>query len=230
MNDLRPTIVPKSDQLNADDLIGRTLTVKIAAVRLTVEADQPVALNYEGDDGKPYKPCKSMRRVLVTVWGPDGNAYVGRSMTLYRDEKVQFGGMAVGGIRISHMSNLDQPMTMALTASRASKRPFTVQPLIRAANTQMAATRNPEPAAPHSNGDDRPDMDGAVADFADLLEFEIDGATHYPTLAKHINETTKTKDWAALKAADPERARLLKDKATARVAELREASERTVAA
>ena len=95
---------------------------------------------------------------------------------------------------------------------------------------ENAATRNPEPTAPHSNGDDRPDMDGAVADFADVLEFEIDGATHYATLAKHINETTKGPSWAALKAADPERARLLKDKATARVSELREASERTVAA
>ena len=30
--DMRQTIVPKSDQLNADDLIGRELTIKITAV------------------------------------------------------------------------------------------------------------------------------------------------------------------------------------------------------
>ena len=71
-------------------------------------------------------------------------------------------------------------------------------------------------------------MDGFVADFVDLLEFEIDGATH------HSRPSTSTRrprpgDWAALKAADLERARLLKDKAGAG-RELREASERTVAA
>jgi hypothetical protein len=63
------TIVPKSDQLNSDDLIGGPRTIRLTKVHLTGE-EQPVALHYEGDDGKPYKPCKSMRRVLVQLWGP----------------------------------------------------------------------------------------------------------------------------------------------------------------
>ena len=129
MTNIMATIAPKSDQLNADDLIGRELTIKVARVSLCGEPDQPVAIHYEGDGGKPYKPCKSMRRVMVHVWGGDGNAYVGRRMTLYRDDKVQFGGMAVGGIRISHMSDIDNAVTMALTATRASRKPFTVKPL-----------------------------------------------------------------------------------------------------
>jgi hypothetical protein len=66
--------------------------------------EQPVAIHFEGDDGKPYKPCKSMSRVLVSAWGPDSSKYVGRSLTLYCDPKVKWGGMEVGGIRISHMS------------------------------------------------------------------------------------------------------------------------------
>ena len=129
MTDLRKTIIPKSDQLNADDLIGQTMTIRVTKVSLLTEADQPIAINFEGDNGKPFKPCKSMRRVMVTVWGPDGNAYIGRSMTLYRDEKVMFGGLAVGGIRISHMTDIDAPVTMALTATRANKKPYTVKPL-----------------------------------------------------------------------------------------------------
>lgn len=128
MNDLRTTIIPKSDQINSDDLIGRSMTIKITGVSLKVD-EQPVSINFEGDNGKPFKPGKSMRRVLVNAWGPDGNQYVGRSMTLYRDDKVQFGGLAVGGIRISHMSHIDKPVTMALTVTRANKKPFTVQPL-----------------------------------------------------------------------------------------------------
>lgn len=129
MTDLTSTIAPKSDQLNADDLIGNARTITVASVKLRGEPDQPIAIGFEGDGGKPYLPCKSMRRVLVSVWGGDGNAYVGRRMTLYRDDKVQFGGMAVGGIRISHMSDITRDVTLALTATRASRKPYTVKPM-----------------------------------------------------------------------------------------------------
>jgi hypothetical protein len=128
--DMTMFIAPKSDQLNTDDLIGgpRTITVtKVSANQGSPE--QPVSIWFEGDDGKPYKPCKSMRRVLVHVWGSDARSYVGRSMTLYCDPSVQFGGMKVGGIRISHMSDIDKEQTMALTATRAKRAPFTVHPL-----------------------------------------------------------------------------------------------------
>lgn len=128
MSDLSQTIVAKSDQMNSDDLMGATKTIKVTKVSL-LGGDQPIAINYEGDNGKPWKPCKSMRRVLVQLWGSDGSAYVGRSLTLYRDGKVTFGGMEVGGIRISHMSNIPAEITIALTASRMNKKPFTVKPL-----------------------------------------------------------------------------------------------------
>ena len=128
MIDLRGTIKPKSDQLNADDLIGGPITIRITGVTVG-EGEQPVAISYEGDGGKPYKPGKSMRRVLVNLWGPDGAVYMGRSLTLYRDEEVVFGGVAVGGIRISHMSHLQRETTMALTATKAKRKPFTVRPL-----------------------------------------------------------------------------------------------------
>lgn len=130
MTDLRPTIIPKSDQLNADDLIGGPLTITVTKVSANPSsAEQPIAIAFEGDGGKPYFPCKSMRRVLVNTWGHDGNTFPGRSMTLYRDDKVQFGGLAVGGIRISHLSHIDKEVTMALTATRANRKPFTVKPL-----------------------------------------------------------------------------------------------------
>lgn len=129
MIDMTKTIKPKSNQLNADDLVGDTMTIKVTKVSILGEAEQPIGINFEGDNDKPYKPCKSMRRVMVNVWGKDGNAYVGRSMTLYRDDTVMFGGAAVGGIRISHMSHIEKPVTMALTATRANRKPYTVKPL-----------------------------------------------------------------------------------------------------
>jgi hypothetical protein len=127
--DISLTVAPKSDQLNADDLIVGSKTIKITGVRGADTPDQPVAINFEGDGGKPYKPCKSMRRVLLHCWGKDGQSYVGRSLTLYCDPKVKFGGLEVGGIRISHMSHIPAPITMALTASKANRKPYTVQPL-----------------------------------------------------------------------------------------------------
>lgn len=144
MTDLSQTIIAKSDQLNADDLIGRTITVKITNVKGRESADQPIDIHYEGDNGKPYKPCKSMRRVLVYAWGPDGKAYVGRSMTLHRDPEVKFGGIAVGGIRISHMSHIDGPMQFPLTATRGSKKLYTVKPLVQKQEKPPAPEVQPE--------------------------------------------------------------------------------------
>jgi hypothetical protein len=135
---LAQTIIPKSDQLNADDLISGSITIKVTAIKGSNEPQQPVSIHYEGDSGKPYKPCKSMRRVLVSAWGANGLDYVGRSMTLYRDDSVVFGGIAVGGIRISHLSHIEKDMTLALTVSQASRKPYTVKRL---------ATAVPEPKA-----------------------------------------------------------------------------------
>ena len=130
MTDLSLTIAPKSDQLNSDDLIGGPRTITITRVSADPSsAEQPISISFEGDGGKPYKPCKSMRRVLVNTWGKDGLAYAGRSMTIYRDPEVQFGGLKVGGIRISHMSHITSPVTMALTATRANRKPYTVRVL-----------------------------------------------------------------------------------------------------
>lgn len=128
MIDISGTVAPKSDQLNADDLIAGPRTITVTSVKLVAE-DQPVAIHFSGDEGKAYKPCKSMRRVLVRAWGADASKYVGRIMTLYLDESVRFGGAAVGGIRISHLSDISGPMTMALTATRAVKKAFTVKPI-----------------------------------------------------------------------------------------------------
>ena len=123
------TILPKADQLTSDDLLGQNRTITITRVTMDTSSEQPVSLYFEGDNGKPYKAGKSMRRVLVQAWGPDASAYAGRSMTLYRDPDVKFGGMDVGGIRISHMSHIKAEFVIALTATRGSKKPFRVKVL-----------------------------------------------------------------------------------------------------
>jgi hypothetical protein len=128
MTDMTKTIEAKSDQLNSDDLLGGSLTIKITKVSAVV-GEQPISLGYEGDNGKPFKPCKTVRRILVGIWGKNGADYVGRSMTLYRDPKVVYAGAEVGGIRVSHMSDMKEPVTLALTATKKSKKVYTIWPL-----------------------------------------------------------------------------------------------------
>lgn len=127
--DMAQFVAPRSDQLNADDLIAGPRTIRITRVSGSGNAEQPVNVHFEGDDGKPYRPCKSMRRVMIAAWGADAAQYAGRALTLYRDPKVQFGGMEVGGIRISHMTHIDRDLVMALTATKKSRKPYTVKPL-----------------------------------------------------------------------------------------------------
>lgn len=130
MNDMRAVIIPKSDQINADDLLSGSMTITVTEVSIRPGTEQPVSIHFVGDDGKPYKPCKSMARVMVHCWGPDANQYAGRSMALYCDPKVMWGGMAVGGIRISHMTDIAGAQTMALTATKGTRKPFTIKPLV----------------------------------------------------------------------------------------------------
>jgi hypothetical protein len=126
--DMTPTLAAKSNQLTTDDLIAGPLTILITNVTAGT-ADQPVAISFEGDQGKPWFPCKSMRRVLVAAWGADAKEYVGRSVTLFRDPEVSYGGIKVGGVRVSHLSNLDSPLSIALTVTRQKRAPYKVQPL-----------------------------------------------------------------------------------------------------
>lgn len=136
ITNLRGAIAPKSDQLNADDLIGTTKTILVTAVKAGTN-EQPVVIDYEGSNGRPYKPCKSMLRVLIYAWGDDGRQWVGQSMTLYNDPDIKFGGVKVGGIRISHMTGLDKKLDLSLTVTRAKRAAYTVQPLQVAQQTTM---------------------------------------------------------------------------------------------
>lgn len=125
---IRDTVAPKSDQLNADDLIGGPQTYTITEWRRQTDEKQPVALYVTGRK-VPYLPCKSMRRVLMAAWGEYARDWVGKSFTLYCDQDVVFGGVKVGGIRISHMSDMEADMNVLLTASKGKRAPYVVRRL-----------------------------------------------------------------------------------------------------
>lgn len=132
ISNLSDTIIPKSDQLNSEQLLGGSITVTVTDVRRGTD-DQPVVINYKNDNGRPFKPCKSMRKVLIFAWGDDGREWIGKSMTLFNNPEVKFGGVKVGGIRISHLSDIERDIALSLTATKGKKEAFVIKKLTRPA-------------------------------------------------------------------------------------------------
>lgn len=161
MNDMSVVIQPKSDQVNADDFIGGPRTFTIEAVHINPDADQPVQIQLVGEK-RVWRPCKSMSRVLVAGWGPDAKTYTGRSVTLYRDPKVKWGGMEVGGIRISHMTHIERDMMIQLTATKGKRAPHVVKPL--------AAEVKPIPAKGKQTAEEWADAHVAAIEAAETIE------------------------------------------------------------
>lgn len=127
--DIADTIIPRSDQINSDDLIvSGPVTVTITAVSAG-DSDQPVNIELAEYPGRAFRPCKTVRRILVAAWGKDSANYIGRRMTLFCDPDVKWGGQTVGGIRIKAMSHLDHKLTLSLTTTRGKRTPFNVEPL-----------------------------------------------------------------------------------------------------
>lgn len=126
--DISKTVEPRSDQQNFDDYIAGPKTVTVSEVKKG-SAEQPVEVHLVEFPGRPYKPSKSMRRVLVAGWGSDSSVYAGRLLTLYGDPTVKFGGQEVGGIKISHMSHIPAAVRVNLTVTRGKREPHVVEPL-----------------------------------------------------------------------------------------------------
>ena len=126
-NDLSSTIVAKSDQINADELL-EPITITITRVDKVSAKDQPIHIHSDGR--QPFKPCLTMRRMLISAWGKYKDDWIGQSMTLYCDPEVMWAGKAQGGIRISHVSGIDQPISKMLSVTRGRKGMFTLLPLV----------------------------------------------------------------------------------------------------
>lgn len=150
------TIIAKSDQLNAEDLISGPITVTITSVKRSSD-EQPVIVEISGGH-KPWKPCKSMRRLLIMAW-PEGaikeggetrydpSCWVGRSVTLVRDPNVRWAGELVGGIRVSALSHIKTKFEVALAESKKKKKLVMVDKL----ETPTAEPRKPESATSDRN-------------------------------------------------------------------------------
>lgn len=125
--DISDTIAPNSTQLDAVDLIPGSRVFTIEKVSAGA-ADQPVNIHLAEFD-RPWRPGLSMRRVLVSVWGKEADAYIGRRVELFCDPTVEWAGQPVGGIRISRMSHIDGPKKVPLIVTKGRSAMYPVTPL-----------------------------------------------------------------------------------------------------
>lgn len=140
MVDISKVIEAKSDQLNAADLMGRDLVIKIREVRYHPDkTEQPLEFFYEGDNGKPWRLSKAAARIVTHFWGTETDVYIGRRLALYNDDSVTFGGQKVGGIRIKAMSDIKEKSRVRVPTSRGKYKDYEIDVL------RMI---EPKPAAP----------------------------------------------------------------------------------
>lgn len=177
--DLSATIIPKSDQINAEDLLTGPITVTVDHVVVKKGQDQPVDIHLIETPGRCYRPSKTMRRVLVKVWGNDSDKWPPSArMTLYRDPDVKWGGEKVGGVKISHLSHIDKPLTLVLTETKGKRVPHTVKPLTDAPASQ--------PTTPQIT----PEAVANSTDIDQLREWQQQEPRAHDAIEARINELT----------------------------------------
>lgn len=140
--DLQRATQAKSDQLNSCDLLGGAIVAKIVDVKAG-NSDQPVIIVIDSWP-QPWKPSKTALRVLCACWGGDPSVWIGRYAVLYNEESVQWGGVAVGGIRCSHLSHIDKKKVIMVNEKRGKKGAQTVEPYYPQDTDQQAP--EPEPS------------------------------------------------------------------------------------
>lgn len=118
--DISEFVLAKSDQLNADDLIGSPRRIKITGTKKG-NSESPVIINYEGDNGRPFKPCKTVRRILGAAWGNHTGEWEGKEALLFCDPTVVYAGKEVGGIRVKALSGIANQMKVKLAKTRGKK-------------------------------------------------------------------------------------------------------------
>lgn len=163
--DISATTEPRSDQQNFDDYAAGPRTVTVSEVRAG-SVEQPVEIHLAEYPGRPYKPSKSMRRVLVAAWGPQAQVYVGRRLMLVGDPTVKFGGSTVGGIKIAALSHIEKRLTVSLTVTKGKRAPHHVDPLPDLPPVEIDPTQARIDAL-------IAEYDGADADRQDAIKAEV---------------------------------------------------------
>lgn len=133
---MKVDIKKNTDQLNYEDFIGGVLmTVTIAKVEKgRKEAQYDIAL--VGDD-RYWRPPATVLKLLKLAYGDEAANWEGKHAALYGDPDVKMKNVKVGGIRVSHLSHIEKPLTPSLVITRGQSAVFTVNPMAEAEVRRM---------------------------------------------------------------------------------------------
>lgn len=205
MTDISHTLIAKSDQLNAVDIIGTEKLLKITSVDVKQSGEQPVVIHYEGENKRPWKPALTARRILAALWGSDSSKWVGHTVAVHCDPTVVYAGEEVGGIRPHAATGIDSERVIKLKERRGPKpKTFTIQPL-RMETTQAKPTR----------------IEFSMETYTRAIEKIISESETHDELQ---NRFDRMSDWRKQAAqTDREKATELRERVNARLAELADA-------
>lgn len=206
MTDVSHTLIARSDQLNAVDLIGTEKLLTITSVDVKQSGEQPVVIHYEGENKRPWKPALTARRILAALWGSDSSKWIGHTVAVHCDPTVVYAGEEVGGIRPHAATGIDSERVIKLKERRGPKpKTFTIQPL-RMETTQAKITR----------------IEFSMETYTRAIEKIISESETHDELQTRFDRMS---DWRKQAAqTDRERATKLRERVNARLAELSDES------
>lgn len=163
-DDISETLAPKSDQIDAIDLMGKPPRVfTITKVDVRTKAEQPVSVHL-AEFPRVWRPNVTMRRVLGYCWGTKSSAWVGRRVELFCDEAVKFGHDTTGGTRVSRLSHIEGPKSVPILLSKGRSGTYKVQPLPDPTPADRIATLRAEWAA--ATPERRAEIEALVAELS----------------------------------------------------------------
>jgi len=151
--DLSDTIQVDSSQINSADLFEPRI-FRLVGIQRGPDQRRPIEYRLEGED-KVFRPCKTVRRILVKAWGKDGNDHIGHLVRLYCDPTVRNPkGTVVGGTRVNGLSHTTKT-TITVSAGQSGMKEHKIEILHDA----------PHPALTHIER-----AEAALDDHADKLQ------------------------------------------------------------
>lgn len=206
MTDISHTLIAKSDQLNAVDIIGTEKLLKITKVDVKQSGDQPVTVHYEGENGRPWKPALTSRRILASLWGGDSSKWIGHTVAVHCDATVVYAGEEVGGVRPHAATGIESTQVIKLKEKRGPKpKTFEIKPL------RIDVTK-PAPTA----------VQFSMENYTRAIEKILAESKSHDELSERFDRMA---DWRKQAAqTDREQATELRERVNARLSEMADAS------
>jgi hypothetical protein len=129
--DIRAATKPKSDQLNYETFLTGHQTFTVSKVT-PGDRDHPVFIHMNECPSTPYKPSKGMLKCIAQPdgWGDKSSQWVGKSITLYGDPTVIYGGVEVGGIKVAALSDINGDYETLISARRGVRKPHLIKKIV----------------------------------------------------------------------------------------------------